>query len=130
VIDDNAVIVVGDLGLVAELDRFAQAALGDRARIAVVQTDPPSGAVGSDAGQPLPGLGGDLAGRGQQLSQVVYGADQPAPASAGRRVALTTGGQCRGLGLGAAHSLLGVGQQAFGLAHSGFGQIGKRAGDL
>src|SRR3954447_23077119 len=70
VIDDDAVVVVGDLGLVAEFDRFTEAALGDRARIAVVQADPPSGAVGDLSGHPLAGLRGDLAGRGQQLLSV------------------------------------------------------------
>jgi hypothetical protein len=38
--------VAGDLGFVAEFDRFTEAALGDRARMRIVQADPPSGAVG------------------------------------------------------------------------------------
>jgi hypothetical protein len=65
VVEYDAVVVVDDLGLVAELDRPAQAALGDRAGVAVVQADPPDGPVRCDPGQPLSGLLGDPAGRGQ-----------------------------------------------------------------
>ena len=54
VIDDDAVVVVDDLPLVAELDGFTEAALGDRARIAVMQTDHPGGSVRGDPGDPLP----------------------------------------------------------------------------
>jgi len=53
VVEHDPVVVIGDLGLVAELDRLAQTALGDRARIAVVQADPPSGAVGDLPGRRL-----------------------------------------------------------------------------
>ena len=44
VVQDDAVLVVDQLGLVAELDRLAQPALGDRAGVGVVQADPPGGA--------------------------------------------------------------------------------------
>jgi hypothetical protein len=71
VVEHDAVVVVGDLALVAELDRLAEAALGDRPGVAVVQADPPAGAVGGDAGEPLPGLRGDPAGRLQQPGQVI-----------------------------------------------------------
>jgi hypothetical protein len=40
VVEHDAVVVVDDLGLVAELDRLAQPALGDRPGIRVVQADP------------------------------------------------------------------------------------------
>ena len=63
--------------LVAELDGFPEPALGDRARIAVVQTDHPAGAVGGGPGDPLPGLLGDLGGGLQQGRQVVDGTSQP-----------------------------------------------------
>ena len=93
VIDDDAVVVVGDLGFVAELDRLAQAALGDRAGIAIVQADPPSGAVGDLSGHPLPGLRGDLAGRRHQLGQVVDRAHQPAAPPPRRRVMFAASAQ-------------------------------------
>ena len=60
VVENDAVFVVGHLGLVAELDRFAQPALGDRPGVGVVQADPPGGALGCGPGQPLPGLRSDL----------------------------------------------------------------------
>jgi len=66
VIKDDAVVVVDDLALVTELDGFPEPALGDRARIAVVQADHPAGAVGGGPGDPLPGLLGDLGGGVQQ----------------------------------------------------------------
>src|SRR6202165_332243 len=67
VVEHDPVVVVGDLGLVAEFDRFTERGFGDRGRIAVVQADPPGGAVGDLSGHPVPGLRGDLAGRGHQL---------------------------------------------------------------
>ena len=56
VIQNNTVIVVHHLGLVPEFDRFAEASLGDRASIAVVQADPPRRPVGGDPGDALAGL--------------------------------------------------------------------------
>lgn len=41
VVQDDAVVVVGDLGLVTELDRLPEPALGDRPGVGVVQADPP-----------------------------------------------------------------------------------------
>jgi hypothetical protein len=62
VVEHDAVVVVHDLaydlGLVAELDRFAEPILGDRAGVGIVQADPPGRAVGRRPGQPLPGLRG------------------------------------------------------------------------
>lgn len=46
VIDDDAVVVVDDLARVAELNRLTETTLGDRARIAVMQNDPPGRPVG------------------------------------------------------------------------------------
>jgi hypothetical protein len=77
VVEHDAVVVVEDLGVVAELDRPPETALGDRAGIAVVQADPPGGPVRSGAGQPLAGLLGDAAGRGEQPGQVVDRTAQP-----------------------------------------------------
>jgi hypothetical protein len=41
VVEDDAVVVVGDLGLVAELDGLAEPALGDRPGVSIVQANPP-----------------------------------------------------------------------------------------
>src|SRR6516225_5833855 len=114
VVEHDPVVVVGDLGLVAELDRFTEAALGDRARIAVVQAHPPGGAVRSGAGQPLPGLRSDLAGRGHQLGQVVHVAHQPAAPPARHRVVFAASTQFGGAGLGATDRPPTVGQQPLG----------------
>jgi hypothetical protein len=54
VVEHDAVVVVDDLRLVAELHRLAEAALGDRAGIGVVQADQPPRPVRSDPGQALP----------------------------------------------------------------------------
>jgi hypothetical protein len=42
VVDDQPVDGVDDLGLVTELDRSSEPALGDRPGVAVVQADPPA----------------------------------------------------------------------------------------
>jgi hypothetical protein len=59
VVQDDAVVVVGDLGLVAELDRLAEPAFGDGAGVAVVQADPAGGPVRGGPSKPPPGLGSD-----------------------------------------------------------------------
>ncbi|SHY36498.1 Uncharacterised protein [Mycobacteroides abscessus subsp. abscessus] len=130
VIDDDAVLVVGDLSFVAELDRLAQAALGDRAGIAIMQADPPSGAVGDLSGHPLAGLRGDLAGRGHQLGKVVDRAHQPATPPPRRRVMFAAGAQRGSLRRGHAHRPLGVNQQPLGIACRGFGQSDQLTGAL
>jgi hypothetical protein len=84
-----------------------------------VQTDPPGGAFGGHSGQPLPGLGGDLARGDQQVGQSSTARTNPAAAPGGGRVALTAISQCGGLGLGAAHRLFGVDQQPLGITHRG-----------
>ncbi len=116
--------------LVPELDRFAQAALGDRTRIGIVQADPPGRAIGGVAVHPLAGLRDDLARRGQQFGQVVDRAHQPAPAPPRRRIVLTAGRQVGGLGLRAAHRLPGVGQQPLAFTGGGLGQTGQLTSPL
>ena len=80
---DDAVFVVDDLGLVAELDRFAEASLDDGAGVALVQADEATGRVGLAAGQAGPGLsherGRDLDGVGQ----LGYRSAQPSGPAAG-----------------------------------------------
>ena len=56
VVEHDPVVVVDDLGFVAELDRLPEPAFRDRAGVRVVQADPPGRTVGDGAGQPLPGL--------------------------------------------------------------------------
>jgi len=50
VVEDDAVVVVADLGFGAELDRLADSALPDRSCVWVVQADPAGRAVGGGAG--------------------------------------------------------------------------------
>jgi hypothetical protein len=46
VVEDDTVVVVNNLGFVAELHRLAEPALRDRPGVGVVQADPPSRPVG------------------------------------------------------------------------------------
>ena len=78
VIEDDPVGVVADLGFGSELDRLAKSAFRDRAGVGVVQADSAGRAVGGGPADPLPGLRGDLAGRVQQVGQVVDRPGQPA----------------------------------------------------
>ena len=66
VVEDDAVVVVDQLSLVAELDRFPEPALSDWPGVGIVQADLPGRTVGDPAGEPLPGLLDDLPGRVQQ----------------------------------------------------------------
>ena len=50
VVEDDAVVVVADLGFGAELDRLAEPALRDRSCVWVVQADPAGRAIGGGAG--------------------------------------------------------------------------------
>jgi hypothetical protein len=71
-VDDDGVVVVGDLCLAAELDRAVDAALADRRGVGVMQADQAGRAVGRLPGQPGTGLGDDYAGAfdgGRQLIQ-------------------------------------------------------------
>jgi hypothetical protein len=65
VVEDDAVIVVDQLSLVAELDRFPEPALSDWPGVGIVQADLPRRTVWDLAGEPLPGLLDDLPGRVQ-----------------------------------------------------------------
>ena len=125
VIEDDPVVIVGDLGLVAELDGLAEPALGDRAGVGVVQADSPGRAAGHRAGQPLACLRGDLAGGHHQPGQVAGRPAEPAPPPAGRGVPHPGCGQGRGLGLGAAQRPAGIGQQPPGVPGGLPGQAGQ-----
>src|SRR3954463_173136 len=61
VVDDHAVVALDELGLVAELHRLAQPALGDRAGVGVVQADPTGRPVGDAPAQALASLRRDRA---------------------------------------------------------------------
>ncbi len=129
VVENHSVLVVGDLVLVAELDRLAEPALGDRTGVRIVQADPPGGAVGGQPRQPLPGLGSDLSGRLEQLVQVIDGPGcQPTATAPRRRVGLTVHALGFGLGPGPPQRPLGVGHQPLGVADRGLGQVGELAG--
>ncbi len=71
VIEHDTIVVVDDLALVAELNRFAKSAFGDRPGVAVMQTHPPGRPVRGDPGDALAGLSGDLPGDVQQFIQVI-----------------------------------------------------------
>jgi hypothetical protein len=91
VVEDDAVVVVDDLGFVAELDRFAEPSLGDRAGVGVVQADSSSRPVWGGAGQPLTGLPGDPLGRFQQFGKVVDCPRQAATPPASLRIGSAAG---------------------------------------
>jgi hypothetical protein len=86
VVEDDTVVVVNNLGFVAELDRLAEPALRDRPGVGVVQADPPGRPVRGDPGRPLPSLGRDRSGRLQQLFKIVDGTDQATPTPPRNRV--------------------------------------------
>ena len=129
VVQDDAVVVVGHLGLVAELDRLAEAALGDRARVRVVQADPAGGSGWRDPGESLPGLRGDLSRRSDQLSQIVDRPGELSATSTRDRITLTVGLLLRGLGSSPPQGSFGVGQHLLGAVGGGLSQIGQLAGD-
>src|SRR5260221_13659042 len=79
VVEDDPVVVVQDLRLVAELDRLAEAALRDRPRIAVVQAYPPGGSLGGGPGQPQAGPARTTAGRPPPVRHSLVPPPQPAP---------------------------------------------------
>src|SRR3954453_12173640 len=87
VVEHDSVVVVDDLGLVAELDRLAEAALRDRAGVAVVQGDPAGRPLRGGAGQAPAGLRRDPSGRIQQVSEVVHGSAELSSLAAGGRIA-------------------------------------------
>jgi hypothetical protein len=71
VIEHDTIVVVDDLALVAELNRFAKSAFGDRPGVAVMQAHPPGRPVRSYPGYALAGLSGDLSGDVQQFVEVI-----------------------------------------------------------
>jgi hypothetical protein len=79
VVQDDAVIVVGDLRLVTELDRAVDAALADRPGVGVMQADQPGGAFWGLPGQPGPGLSHDRAGALDGGRQLIERPPQPSP---------------------------------------------------
>jgi hypothetical protein len=85
VVQHDAVVVVGDLGLVSELHRAVDAALADRPGIGVVQADQPGGAGWHLPGQPGPGLGHDDGGPRDRDGQLIQRPPQPSPHPAGQR---------------------------------------------
>ena len=54
VVEHDPIVVIDDLRLVTELDRFPESALRDRPGVPVVQANPPSRPRRRDPGQPLP----------------------------------------------------------------------------
>src|ERR1700676_2522952 len=67
VIQHATVVVVDDLGLVAELDRLTEPAFRDRPSVLIVQTHHPVRPVRGDPGDPLSSLSDDPRGRLQQV---------------------------------------------------------------
>jgi len=57
VVQNDAIVVVGDLGFVPELDRAVNAALADRPGVSIVQADQPRRAVRRLPSKPGPGPG-------------------------------------------------------------------------
>jgi hypothetical protein len=114
VVEHDPVGVVDDLGLVAELDRPADAALADRPGVRVVQADQPACPVGHPTGKAGVGLveqpTGPL-GRGLQLVH-----DRPQP----------TGGLGPATGKGPA----GAFNDPEGVGQLRLGQAGELPGDL
>src|SRR4029450_8599913 len=110
VVEDDAVVVVDQLGLVAELDRFPEPALSDRPGVEIVQADLPGRTVGDLSGAPLPGLFDDLPGRVQQFGQIVHRPGQAATTAPRHRITVTVGVLLLGVDLRFAQSPLGVDQ--------------------
>jgi len=129
VIEHDAVLVVHDLGLVAELDRLTELAFGDRTGVRVVQADPAGRTRRGGSGHPLPGLGRDPTGHLQQLGQVVDRPAQPATPPTRGCVLGSCCSQCLGLGLSAAQGPPGVRQELLSVAGCAFGQLGELTGD-
>jgi len=125
----DAVLVVDDLRLVAELDRFTELALGDRTGVRVVQADPAGRTRRGGSGHPLPGLVRDPTGHLQQLGQVVHRPAQPATPPTRGCVLPSCCGQCLGLGLSASQRPPGAAEQLLGVVGSAIGQLRELTGD-
>ena len=81
VIDDQPVGVVDDLGLVAELDRLAEASFADRSGVGFVQRHEPGRPGGLVTADPGAGLVDDPRGALDEHREVVEHAPHPSPAS-------------------------------------------------
>ena len=69
VVEHDAVFVVDDLGLVAELDGLAEPTLADRTGVGIVERDEARRPVGDVARQTLAGLAGDAGTRSAVTSR-------------------------------------------------------------
>jgi hypothetical protein len=127
-VKDDAVVVVGDLGLVPELDGLAEPALGDRPGILIMQADPPACPVRHVPGYPLPGLRGDRPGHLQQPGQVIDRPAQPAPPPPRSSIPDAGRDQGRRLRRGAAQRPAPAGQHPPRLPGGAFGQGGQLPG--
>jgi hypothetical protein len=76
VVQDDAVVVVDDLGFVAELGGVPEPAAADRPGVGVMQADQAGCGVGHHAGQPGPGLGDHGRGALHRGGQLADGAAQ------------------------------------------------------
>ena len=128
VIEDDPVVVVGDLCLVAELDGFTEPALRDRPGLLVVQAHHPVRPIEGDPSNALAGLADDPGGRLQQVRQVVDGAGQPATPAPRGSVMAPGLGQLGCLDVGTAQRPLRVAQQSVRVTHGGLGQVGEFPG--
>jgi hypothetical protein len=120
--------VVGDLGLVPELDGLAEPALSDRPGVGVVQADPPGRPVRHRARRPLPGLRRDPTGDREQPDRVVDGTAQPAPPPARRGVLASGRGQRGCPRLGPVQRPARAGQQPPRFGGGALGQPGQLPG--
>src|SRR5690606_13110301 len=118
VVQDDAVVVVDNLALVAELDRPVDTALGDRSGVRVVQADQAGSRLGLTAGQPETGLGHHPGGPVQDRVEFVESTAQPAldTASCARERATRVTRHRGGLG---AHAVEQAGQLAGYPRHGG-----------
>jgi hypothetical protein len=79
VVQHDAVNVVDNLGLVAELDRPVDTALADRPCLRIVQADQTGRRVRLAAAEAQTGLSGHPRGSVEERAQLVDRADQPTP---------------------------------------------------
>lgn len=98
-VEDHPLLVVGDLGLVAELDRLPELALGDRPGVVSCRLTRRVAPSGVTPRSHCRVWGAICRVASVRLGEVVHGMDQPATASPGHRIRLTV---CAvGFGLGA-----------------------------
>lgn len=129
VIEYDAVVVVDQLRLVPEFDRFAEPALVDRSSVAVMQAHHPARSVRGDSRDAPPGLRCDASGHVEQPSQLVHRSAQPTSSSTGGRITLACGRQIGRLRLRPAQRPIRVDQQPLDNVGSALGEAGKLAGN-